>query len=68
VSGQSTMFAVNSTGPYGGCAWFTGSPDIDTVEAGEAALMGDPDWVKLIDRVGTAYNSDAAQALYRRIS
>jgi hypothetical protein len=68
VSGQSTMFAVNSTGPYGGCAWFTGSPDIDTVEAGEAALMGDPDWVKLIDRVGTAYNSDAAQALYRRIA
>jgi hypothetical protein len=24
-------------------------------------------WLKLIDRVGTAYNHDAAQALYRRI-
>ncbi len=29
--------------------------------------MGDPEWLKLIDRVGTAYNSDAAQAMYRRI-
>ena len=67
VSGQNTLFVVNSTGPYGGCAWLTGSPDIDTVENGENALMADPDWIKLIDRVGTAYNNDAAQAMYRRI-
>jgi len=67
VSGQSTMFVVNSTGAYGGCAWITGSPDIDTVETGEAALMADPEWLKLIDRVGTAYNDDAAQAIYRHI-
>lgn len=67
VSGQTTLFVVNSTGPYGGCAWLTGAPDIDTVERGEAALMGDPEWLKLIDRVGTAYNNDAAQAIYRRI-
>ncbi len=67
VSGQNTIFMVNSTGPYGGCAWITGSPDIDTVETGEGALMADPEWLKLIDRVGTAYNNDAAQAVYRRI-
>ncbi len=67
VSGQNTLFMVNSTGPFGGCAWLTGSPDIDTVESGEGALMADPEWLKLIDRVGTAYNNDAAQALYRRI-
>ena len=67
VSGQNTLFMVNSTGPFGGCAWLTGSPDIDTVESGEDALMADPEWLKLIDRVGTAYNDDAAQALYRRI-
>jgi hypothetical protein len=67
VSGQSTLFVVNSTGPYGGCAWLTAAPDIDTVERGEAALMGDPEWLKLIDRVGTAYNNDAAQAMYRRL-
>ncbi len=68
VSGQNTLFVVNSTGAYGGCAWLTGSPDIDTVENGEGALMSDPEWLKLIDRVGTAYNNDAAQAIYRRIS
>ena len=45
----------------------TAAPDIDTVERGEAALMGDPEWLQLIDRVGTAYNDDAAQAMYRRI-
>jgi hypothetical protein len=67
VSGQNTLFTVNSTGPYGGCAWLTGCPDIDTVESGEGALMADPEWLKLIDRVGTAYNNDAAQAMYRRI-
>ena len=67
VSGQSTLFVVNSTGAYGGCAWLTAAPDIDTVERGEADLMGDPEWLKLIDRVGTAYNNDAAQAMYRRI-
>jgi hypothetical protein len=67
VSGQTTLFVVNSTGAYGGCAWLTASPDIDTAERTEAALMGDPEWLKLIDRVGTAYNNDAAQAMYRRI-
>jgi hypothetical protein len=67
VSGLNTLFTIESTGPYGGCAWITASPDIDTIEAADAALMGDADWLKLIDRAGTAYNADAAQAIYRRI-
>jgi hypothetical protein len=68
LTGLPTMFVVNSTGAYGGCAWLTGCPDVDAVEHGEAALMGDPEWLKLIDRVGTAYNPDASQAIYRRIA
>jgi hypothetical protein len=67
VGGQPTLFLVNATGPYGGCAWITGSPDVGVVEAGETALMADPDWLKLIDRAGTAYTPEAAQAIYRRI-
>jgi hypothetical protein len=67
VSGMSTLFVVNSTGPYGGVAWLTGSPDIETVEAGESALMADPEWLQLIDRVGPSYNADAAQSIFRRI-
>lgn len=68
VSGQDTLFVVASTGPYGQMAWLTGAPDIATVEAGEAALMADPDWIELLDRVGTDYQPNAAQAIYRRIA
>jgi hypothetical protein len=67
VSGQNTLFLMNATGPYGGCAWITGSPDVGVVEAGETALMADPAWLKLIDRAGTAYTPEAAQTMYRRI-
>jgi hypothetical protein len=67
VSGQPTLFLVNATGPYGGCAWVTGSPDVGVVETGESALMSDPEWLKLIDRAGIAYTPEAAQTLYRRI-
>ncbi len=68
ATGQNTLFTVNSTGIYGGVAWITPSANIGEVEAGEAALMADPDWIKLIDRVGTAYTPGAAQAIYRRIA
>jgi hypothetical protein len=68
VSGQDTLFVVGSTGPYGQMAWLTGAPDLATVEAGEAALMADPDWIDLLERVGTDYQPNAAQAIYRRIA
>jgi hypothetical protein len=68
LSGLNTMFLVNSTGAYGGCSWITGAADIDTVERGEGALMGDPAWLQLLDRVGTAFNADASQSIYRRIT
>lgn len=67
VGGQNTGFLVNSTGAYGGVAWITGSPDIATVEASEAALMADPAWLALVDRVGADYAQDARSTYYRRI-
>lgn len=68
VAGTNTLFLVNSTGPYGGVAWVTGYDDIGGVEAGEAALMADPAWLELLDRVGADYLPDASQTIYRRIS
>jgi hypothetical protein len=68
TTGQNTLFMVNSTGLYGGVAWITPSANISEVDAGEAALMADPEWLKLIDRVGTDFGPGAAQAIFRRIA
>jgi hypothetical protein len=68
VSGQNTMFTLNATGPYGGVAWITGNPDIESLEAGEAALMADPGWLDLVNRVGTAYGPNVTSTFYRRLA
>ena len=67
VTGDNTLFLVNSTGPFGGVAWITPNADIAAVDAGEAALMASAEWLPLLDRVGSAFNPGAAQAIYRRI-
>jgi hypothetical protein len=68
VTGDNCLFLVNSTGPFGGCAWITPNADAAALDAGEAALMADAEWLPLIDRVGTAYAQDAAQAIFRRLA
>jgi hypothetical protein len=65
IGGAPTMFMVDSTGPYGGCAWTTGFADIGELERAEAALNADDGWLELIDRVGPAYAPGAAQSIYR---
>ena len=52
ITGIPSLFLVGSTGPYGGCAWTSGYPDIGEVERAESALMADASWIDLIDRVG----------------
>ncbi|GMU79944.1 MAG: hypothetical protein AMXMBFR46_27330 [Acidimicrobiia bacterium] len=67
LGGQPTMLAVAATGAYGGLMWMTPSPDIATLEAGEAAVNADPGFMSLVDGFGTAYAPGATQTLYRRI-
>ena len=67
VTGDSTLFLVSTTGPFGSVAWITPNANAAALDAGEAALMADADWLPLLDRVGTAYTQDAAQAIFRRI-
>jgi hypothetical protein len=67
ITGIPTMFMMDATGPYGGCRWSTGFADIASLEQSQAALAADADWLALIDRVGTAYQSGASQAIFRRL-
>lgn len=67
IGGQPTAFAVAATGPYGGVMWFTSSPDLATLEAGEAAANGDPEFLAMVDRISPAYLPGAMQSIYRRI-
>ena len=66
VTGDNTLFVVNTTGIFGGVAWLTPMADVARVDAGEAALMADADWLPLLDRVGGAFNPHPAQAIFRR--
>jgi hypothetical protein len=67
ITGIPTMFLANTTGPYGGFRWTSGAADIGALERAEAALMAEPAWVGLLDRVGTAYLNGATQSIYRRV-
>jgi hypothetical protein len=67
IGGQETAFAVAATGTYGGVMWFTGSPDIATLEASEAAANADPEFLAMVDRLGAAYLPGATQTIYRRV-
>ena len=68
VTGDNTLFLVNSTGVFGGVAWITPTPDVAALDAGEAALMADADWLPLLDRLGGVFNPGAAQAIFRRLA
>ena len=65
ITGVPSMFLVDTTGPYGGCAWTSGFADIGALQRADAALAADAGWLELIDRVGPAYQQGAAQAIYR---
>jgi hypothetical protein len=67
ITGASTTFLVDVTGPYGGCRWGTRFADIGELQRAEAALMADESWIDLIDRVSPAYTQDARQEVFRRI-
>ena len=68
ITGARTTFLVDATGPFGGCRWVTGYPDIGALQAAEEALAADQSWAALIDRVGTRYAAGASQSIHRRIT
>ena len=67
ITGIPMMFLAISTGPFGSFRWTSGAPDIGALERSETALMADPAWVALIDRIGAVYQEGVSQSIYRRI-
>ena len=71
ITGSQVTFLVDTTGPYGGVNWITGHADVQAVEAANAALFGDPAFIRLVDEgVKGVYVDDPSvttQLLYRRV-
>ena len=71
VTGLPTLFGASVTGPYGGVGWITGYENIGALEAAQAALGADPNWVAMIDKKAAgAYAEEPSlttQLIYRRI-
>lgn len=67
ISGTPTAFLADVTGPFGGCRWNSGHADIGSLERAEASLMADDTWLELVDRVGTCFEADVSQSIFRRI-
>jgi hypothetical protein len=71
ITGNPGLVLTSATGPFGGVAWVNGFVDVAEMEAGNAALAADPDWVKLIDKkapgVYTADPLATSQLIYRKI-
>ena len=68
LTGMQTMFGAGVTGPYGTVAWLTGAPDLRAVEDGNAAMMANDEWGKLIDRAGHAFQPGVTSSLIRRLN
>ena len=68
ITGLTTIFGTTLTGAYGDVRWVTGVPNLAAVEAGNAALMADDEWRKLVDRAGHAFAPGVTVSLLRRLN
>lgn len=67
AGGLGTMFASAVTGPYGGCAWFTGATSIAEMEAAEDKTNADTSFLTLVADSGACYQNAAETTMYRRM-
>jgi hypothetical protein len=68
LGGLNTVFAMATTGPYGGVSWFSGAPTIAALQAAEDAINADPAFVELVDSGGNLFQTGATQTIYRRLA
>jgi hypothetical protein len=68
VGGLTTVFAMATTGPYGGVSWFTGAPSIAALEAAANSINADPAFLQLVDSGGNLFQTGATQTTYRRVT
>ena len=67
VTGIPVMFVTPVVGAYGAVGWISSVDDLAEVEASNAALSADDDWLKLVDRAGHAFNPGVSAIMLRRI-
>ncbi|HEX6395713.1 MAG TPA: hypothetical protein VFZ97_19950 [Acidimicrobiales bacterium] len=69
ITGDLTIFAMDSTGNYGGVAWLTGSASISQMQQAEEQINGDPSFVDYIDKEASAAFVEGAttQRILRRV-
>jgi hypothetical protein len=67
VTGLPSMFGIGLSGAYAGVAGFTPASDLGQIEAAQAALSADPEWLSLLDGSGELFNAGAQQTIYRRL-
>jgi hypothetical protein len=67
ITGMPVMFVTPVVGDYGGVGWMVTAEDLAEVEAANAALSTDDDWLKLVDRAGHAFNPGTSSIILRRI-
>jgi hypothetical protein len=68
ITGHTTMFTAAMFGDYGSVGWLTGVVDLAALESANAALMADPEWLKLVDRAGHAFAPGVTGSLLRRLA
>ena len=71
LGGNPCMFAMDSTGSFGGVSWLTGFADIAEMQRSEAAVMADPDFLAMLDAetpgVFTSEPSATVQLCFRKL-
>jgi hypothetical protein len=68
LTSNTTMFLASLFGDYGAVGWLTGAADLATLEADNATLSADADWLKLVDRAGHAFAPGVTGTLLRRLA
>lgn len=67
ITGIPVMFVTPVVGDYGAVGWISTADDLAEVEAANAALSSDDDFLKLVDRAGHAFTPGTSSVMMRRI-
>jgi hypothetical protein len=72
ITGTTGIFVRGVTGPYASVGWLTGYESIGELEAAQAAMGADPEWVPFLDSVvGDAYIGSpehTKSTIYRKLA
>jgi hypothetical protein len=67
ITGIPVMFVASVVGNFGGIGWLAGVDELAELEAANAALSSNDEWLKLVDRAGHAFTPGASTQLLRRL-